>query len=63
MTSSSTTPSPLPADEERKRKTLRIQVGDHLDINVGFYMSPKAILAMSSIAAAAGTWGSGILHQ
>jgi hypothetical protein len=63
MANNSATPPPSPAGEGGNRKAVRIQVGDHVDVSLGFSVSPKALVVLSSLAAAAGTWAYGFLHQ
>jgi hypothetical protein len=50
-------PAAQGADDD-KRRSVHIQVGRHLDVNVGVYVSPQALMLLCSLGAGAGvgTW-------
>ncbi|MFZ4277920.1 hypothetical protein ACOZFM_35030 [Streptomyces arboris] len=58
-------PSPLTpvtggADDDRddRRRGLHIQVGNHIDVTIGVYISPQALVLLGSLGTGAGvgTW-------
>ncbi|MFI9155681.1 hypothetical protein [Streptomyces sp. NPDC053367] len=48
--------------DDGKRRSLQIQVGRHVDITFGVYVSPQALALLGSLGAGAGAWF-GILNR
>lgn len=46
--------SPAPKRNPRKQKKIRVQIGDDLDLTVGFYVSARAMLWLGTAVAGAG---------
>ncbi len=40
--------------DESKRRGVHIRVGEHLDLTIGVYISPQALVLASSLGAGAG---------
>lgn len=51
-------PPPSAAGDDDKRRSVHIQVGHHLDVTLGVYVSPQALALLCSLGAGAGagTW-------
>lgn len=56
-------PTPSPQRKSKKSKKIRLQVGDDLDVTVGFYVSPRARAVISVLAAGAGGYGGYLLQR
>ncbi|MCX4429273.1 hypothetical protein [Streptomyces mirabilis] len=49
--------TPAPKRNPRKPKKIRVQVGDDLDVNIGFYVSPRAMAFLTALVAGGGYGG------
>jgi hypothetical protein len=49
--------TPAAKRKTMKQKKIRVQVGDNLDVTVGFYASPRALVLLSGLAAGCGCGG------
>ncbi|MCX4593260.1 hypothetical protein OG819_26955 [Streptomyces sp. NBC_01549] len=41
----------------QRTKKIRVQVGDDLDVNIGFYVSPRAMAFLTALVAGGGYGG------
>lgn len=55
--------TPSPQRKSRKPKKIRLQIGDDLDVNLGTYVSPRAMALLGTLVAGAGVGGGGYLLQ
>jgi hypothetical protein len=49
--------TPSPQRKAKKLKKIRVQIGDDMDLNLGIYVSPRALTALTTLAAAVGGGG------
>jgi len=52
-----------PPVRRKKLKRVRIQVGDHLDLNLGLYLSPKAMGILCTLCAGGGGFWTYLLQR
>ncbi|TDT93322.1 hypothetical protein EDD99_8131 [Streptomyces sp. 846.5] len=54
-----------PPESPEKGKRVHLQVGDHLDLNLVLYLSPKAFALLGTVCASIGGsfWGSYFLSK
>ncbi|MFH8470923.1 hypothetical protein [Streptomyces sp. NPDC017991] len=55
--------TPAPKRNPKKLKKIRVQIGDDLDVNVGFYVSPRAMALFCTAIAACGGYGGYLVQR
>jgi hypothetical protein len=55
--------TPAPKRNTRKQKKIRVQIGDDLDLTVGFYVSPRAMALLGTVITACGGYGGYLIQR
>ncbi|WP_336054307.1 hypothetical protein [Streptomyces sp. CA2R101] len=55
--------TPAPTRRTRKQKKIRLQVGDDLDVTIGFYVSPRALALIGTAISAVGGYGGYLIQR
>jgi len=55
--------TPAPTRNPRKPKKIRVQIGDDLDVNIGFYVSPRAMALLCTALAGCGGYGGYLIQR